>query len=346
MGGSDQASSDMLRALLACALVATVLSAPTWTSQLAEMTHTTMLSSEMTEVSSCNCANCYGHYDYHRHTKHTAATCRDACAADSNCQAALFDESFQLAGETAHTGPKCWFYNANVNAQSGGDSKYTCFNKGTPTSSEITIAAINASSASCDGCTSGGTCDPRGPNRLISPCDATVCATTWGCGGSCTADVLTVNSNGQGEWCSRGGSSASDGGQWLDLDLGSSKTLTKVELWSGAASNRFPQTMAVLTGGSTGDGSTGGGAGCFDKHSSLTATSGDWSQVAGPYTIGDGTSLTGCASARTAAGTNTQADSNKCDVDVSGVSATQYIRLHFSGTAGDDSYMELRAIKV
>jgi len=103
--------------------------------------------------------------------------------------------------------------------------------------------------------------------------------------------------------------------------------------------------MQILTGGSINDGSTGGGNGCFDKSSSIAAATGGWSAVAGPFVTGQGTSLTGCANARNRAGVNTQTDSDKCEVPVSGVTG-QYIRIWFEGTAGNDNYMELRAIKV
>jgi len=97
------------------------------------MTHTTMLSSSgtppMVETSNCNCANCYGHYDYHRHTKHDAASCAQACADDANCQASLFDLAWQLPYETKHSGPKCWFYNHTVTTATGGNAKYSCYNK-------------------------------------------------------------------------------------------------------------------------------------------------------------------------------------------------------------------------
>jgi len=183
--------------------------------------------------------------------------------------------------------------------------------------------------------------------RLIKPCDARVCKTTWGCGGSCTAGVLTINGNGQGEWCSRSGSAESAGGQWLDLDLGSSKTVTSIQLWSGVSGNRFPQKLQVLTGGGA-DGSTNGGNGCFDKKGDgLSATDGSWKVAAGPFVIGSGTSLDGCANARLKAGVNTQSEGDECVVPVpAGKVAGRYIRLHFLGTAGNDNYMELRGLKV
>ena len=182
--------------------------------------------------------------------------------------------------------------------------------------------------------------------RLIKPCDARVCKTTWGCGGSCTAGVLTVNGNGQGEWCSRGGSAESAGGQWLDLDLGSSKTVTSIQLWSGASGKRFPQKLQVLTGGGA-DGSTNGGNGCFDKKGGLSATDGSWKVAAGPFVTGSGTSLDGCANARSKAGVNTQSARDMCIVPVpAGKVIGRYIRLHFLGTAGNDNYMELRGLKV
>jgi len=109
---------------------------------------------------------------------------------------------------------------------------------------ELKIEKITSSSASCDGCKSGSGCDPRGPNRLIKPCDAKSCMTTWKCGGSCDADVLTVNGNGQGMWCSRGGSAESSGGQWLDLDLGSNKMITSIQLWSGWSKKTLPAKAA------------------------------------------------------------------------------------------------------
>jgi len=211
---------------------------------------------------------------------------------------------------------------------------------------ELAIKKITSSSASCDGCSSGTGCDPRGPMRLIKPCDARVCKTTWGCGGSCTAGVLTVNGNGQGEWCSRGGSAESAGGQWLDLDLGSSKTVTSIQLWSGASGKRFPQKLQVLTGGGA-DGSTNGGNGCFDKKGGLSATDGSWKVAAGPFVTGSGTSLDGCANARSKAGVNTQSARDMCIVPVpAGKVIGRYIRLHFLGTAGNDNYMELRGLKV
>jgi hypothetical protein len=104
--------------------------------------------------------------------------------------------------------------------------------------------------------------------------------------------------------------------------------------------------MQILTGGSITDGSTQekGTTGCFDK-SSIAADAGSWSVVDGPYTIGSGTTLTGCSNAQSSAGVNTQTDSDKCEVTVN-VAASQYVRIQFLGTYGNDNYMELRQIKV
>jgi len=255
-----------------------------------------------------------------------------------------------LQPETRHSQATALYVEGNYNANGGNGQgkKYRGLNvyvRGTTGEVELAINKITSSSASCDGCSSNTGCDPRGPMRLIRPCDATVCRTVWGCGGSCTAGVLTVNGNGQGEWCSRSGSAESAGGQWLDLDLGSSKTVTSIQLWSGASRNRFPQKVQILTGGAA-DGSTKGGNGCFDK-GSLSATAGSWDVAAGPFIIGTGTSLSGCSNARSKAGINTQSDSDKCVVPLpAGAVRGRHIRLHFLGTAGNDNYMELRALKV
>jgi len=215
----------------------------------------------------------------------------------------------------------------------------------------ITISSIKASSADCDGCDQSvlAGCDPRGPNMLISPCNATVCATTpWGCGGDCTAGNLVVNENGQGMWVSKPSSKVD--GDWLDLDLGDYYSVTKFEIWSGVDSGRFPQTMTILTGGSIDDGSTDGGIGCVDKSLTVAADSGNWKIVAGPFITGSITSLVGCASAQSIAGFGAQTDSDKCEVPVSGVMG-QHVRIWFRGTMGNvdngnDDRTELRAIKV
>jgi len=202
--------------------------------------------------------------------------------------------------------------------------------------SAIPILSVKASSAECDGCRSNNGCDPRGPARLISPCDATVCATTWGCGGSCDASVLTINGNGQGEWCSKKGSL-----QWLDLTLAppGARDVTRLDIWSGVSAGRFPDTMQIYvkkdSAVSAVSAASGGGNGCFDLTSNNDLDS-NWQAKGDEITLE-------CQTAKTAAGVNTQKEDDKCSVDIpSAVGRTIRVAFKFSSKS---ERVELRKIQ-
>lgn len=228
------------------------------------------------------------------------------------------------------------------------------------TARSIDVESIKASSAECSGCDQTVTpgCDPQGPGRLVSACDATVCDTVSGCGGECTVGVLAVNTAQQGLWASKSSSSSLGGGQWLDLDLGRDYAVTKIQLWSGLNFSYFPQEITILSGGSITDGSTNGGIGCFSKNDGIEADSGDWTVVAGPFDIGSGSSLVGCAVAASSDHYNDHdlfkddkahflTEEDNCEVPLSGVSG-RYLRIWFH-SAADSSHVDvihLRALKV
>merc|ERR550514_1722776 len=242
-----------LRLIVAIALVATALSAPTWTKQL------TILSSSADTVvtDNCACTGCEGAYKFTQGENWD--TCKTACEADCKCVFAMFDGAranpqikpfiWNNSSDYQLTHTACWHYDiqsvdprhprqARPEAHAGGNANFKC---------ATMPSAGTAQGHPCGGATCGA-CPTDSPTPTPSY------APSW------HTERPTPAPSAQYQYSDLGSNSCPSGCSAIN-DLQTCKnTLSDAQSMNPAASQLGGNTAGTGSGGNYGSGRPGG---CF-----------------------------------------------------------------------------------